>query len=513
MKLTSKDDFLVLFKQINEPTQEFLTFGKSRIKYAHNGVGYGNKTAEIEGFSRILWGAGPGFNLLSSSWQKRIITGLSNGTNPQNSEYWGDINDFDQRMVEMPAIAMALFYHDQIIWKLLSKNTKQNVVNWLCQILEHQCADGNWQFFKIIVGTILKKLGYRINEDEFNNAFTRIESCYLGNGWYRDSSRGRQDYYNPYAFHYYGLIYSHLCPEQERSKEYLKRANLFARDYINFFDESGSHVPFGRSATYKFAPICFWCAMVWCHQNPYDTSIIKGIITRSLKWWLSKDIFDGQGILNLGYTYPQLSITEPYNSSLSSYWLNKVFILLDLPSNDDFWCAPVTPLPNRDASKMVAGINGIFYHNSDQTVFLNAGQPGPNFHALTPEKYFKFAYSTQFGYSIPRTNYSRNEQAMDSMLGVQRSDIQILTSVNRKTIAVPGQFMVRDNVDDVYISDDIIGSTWHPTRNNKIRTWLLAMNGWQIRIHRLELVENFATYETGFAISKSGFKRDRKSVV
>ena len=56
----TKEEFLALFKEINEPTRKFQSPGKARIDYAHAGVGYGNRIAGMEGFSRILWGAGPG---------------------------------------------------------------------------------------------------------------------------------------------------------------------------------------------------------------------------------------------------------------------------------------------------------------------------------------------------------------------------------------------------------------------------------------------------------------------
>ena len=88
--------------------------------------------------------------------------------------------------------------------------------------------------FKIIVGTIIQKFGYPVKESALKEAFDNIENCYLQNGWYRDSSRGRQDYYNPFAFHYYGLIYSVLEPEKPISQIYKNRAIDFSRDYIHF---------------------------------------------------------------------------------------------------------------------------------------------------------------------------------------------------------------------------------------------------------------------------------------
>lgn len=37
----------------------------------------------------------------------------------------------------------------------------------------------------------------------------------------------------------------------------------------------------------------------------------------------------------------------------------------------------------------------------------------------------------------------------------------------------------------------------------KIRTWLIPFEGWQIRVHKVELDTEYVLYETGFAIECS----------
>ena len=494
----TKEEFLALFKEINEPTRKFQSPGKARIDYAHAGVGYGNRIAGMEGFSRILWGAGPGIGLLSEEWVTEIARGITNGTNPEHPEYWGEIHDRDQRMVEMPALALALGYQERLLWQRLSQGAQENLLRWLSQILEYQCADGNWQFFKVIVGTVLADFEYPFNQAEYQAAFQRIEDCYVSGGWYQDSSRGRQDYYNPFAFHYYGLIYSRLRPLDPRGQVYVQRASEFAQDYQHFFAEDGANLPFGRSLTYRFAVSCFWSALIWSGQQPFSLAKMKGILLRNLNWWQEKDLFDGNGLLTIGYTYSQLSMSENYNSSLSSYWLNKLFLLLDLPADHPFW--QVTPADYEQLEdKVMPQMNGLFHHGQGHTVLLNAGQPGPNFHVLTNEKYLKFAYSTYFGFSVGRANQLKEEAAMDSMLGIQRQDTLITTSRGGQTVQEVGQFLVRNQVEDVVVTSDFVASTWRPTQTTRIRTWLLVCDDWQIRIHRLNLAADYTLYETGFA--------------
>ena len=501
IELQTKSDFFTLFKKLNTPAWRYLSEGKTRINFIHGGVGYGSDIAKIEGFARILWGAGPALNLLDENWHTDILEGIRHGTDPNHPEYWGDISDRDQRMVEMPAIALTLLYDKQWVWTQLSQKEKHQTANWLNQILSYDCADGNWQFFKILVGTVLEKLNCDVNQQEMTVAFQKIEDCYQENGWYKDSWRGRMDYYNPFAFHYYGLVYSKLCPNKLRSDVFKERARRFAKDYLHFFNEAGANIPFGRSMIYRFAASAFWVAFIYSEESSLALSEIKGIIVRNLRWWMAQPIFDDAGMLTLGYTYPQLTMTEPYNSTLSPYWCNKVFLLLDLPDNHPFWKVEPAPLSERIDTHIISAANLVAVHDHGHSFFLNAGQPGPNYHALSNEKYLKFAYSSDFGFSIPRGNQLKEELAMDSSLGIQRSDTFVTTSSkDKKIIQTSGQFLVRNNCNNVEMTPEWIASTWLPNEKTSIRTWLVTSDGWQVRIHKLQLDTSYTVYETGFAI-------------
>ncbi|HCO71273.1 MAG TPA: hypothetical protein DIT57_03460 [Enterococcus sp.] len=499
-QLDSKEAYFQLFLTINQPLLPFYLSSGAGIRYAHNGVGYGNDISELEGFSRVLWGAGPAASLLDEEWKQLILSGIRHGTDPAHPDYWGTIEAFDQRMVEVPALLFSLWLNNGAWWQQFTTKEQQQIIDWVMPLLEKECPDGNWQFFKVLVGTIVQKFGFKINEMDLAAAFTKIEACYLGAGWYQDSKRGRQDYYNPFAFHYYGLLYSVLEPEQSRSMVYQKRAKEFAEDYLHFYAEDGANLPFGRSLTYRFAVSSFWSAVVWSGIMPEAMGVIKGIINRNLRWWLDKDIFDGNGILTLGYTYSQLSLTEPYNSNLSPLWLNKLFLLLDLPADHAYFLAKEQAMPPRDNQKLITTANFQITHDNGHTVLHNGGQAGPNYHTLSNEKYLKFAYSSAFGFSIPRANQLKEELAMDSMIGIQRTDTTVWTSVARKDTAVIGQFLVRNQVTDLVSDEQFVASTWQPIKGNWLRTWLVPFNGWQIRLHQLHFTSEYAVYETGFAL-------------
>lgn len=47
---------------------------------------------------------------------------------------------------------------------------------------------------------------------------------------------------------------------------------------------------------------------------------MKGIVLRHLRWWLKQPMFDRDGVLSVGYSYPNLAMAEDYNAPGSPYW-------------------------------------------------------------------------------------------------------------------------------------------------------------------------------------------------
>ena len=80
-------------------------------------------------------------------------------------------------------------------------------------------------------------------------------------------------------------------------------------------------------------------------MEPLPLPVMKGIIVRNLAWWLARPIFDRDGVLTIGYGYPQMYMAEQYNAPGSPYWGLKVFLLLALPDDHPFWACEAAPLP------------------------------------------------------------------------------------------------------------------------------------------------------------------------
>ena len=153
------------------------------------------------------------------------------------------------------------------------------------------------------------------------------------------------------------------------------------------------------SLTYRFAQNCFWSACIWAGLEPLPLPVMKGIIVRNFRWWLSQNIFDRDGILTIGYCYPQMYMAENYNAPGSPYWSMKSFLLLALPDDHPFWAAEAAPLPALDALEPMPFANMLVQRRAGRVTAYPAGVNQVPGHGQFPEKYAKFAYDT--GFAVP----------------------------------------------------------------------------------------------------------------
>lgn len=80
----------------------------------------------------------------------------------------------------------------------------------------------------------------------------------------------------------------------------------FAKDFIHWFAPDGSALPYGRSLAYRFGQAAFWSAYVFAGCKGISLGVVKGILSRHLEWWSAQQITDRDGVLTVGYAYPNL---------------------------------------------------------------------------------------------------------------------------------------------------------------------------------------------------------------
>ncbi|MBR0277357.1 MAG: DUF2264 domain-containing protein, partial [Clostridia bacterium] len=366
--LNTKEDFKNCLSEILMPLEKYFTDEKAGIKCGNFAAKHGEKVSMTEAFLRPLWGLAPlwsgGENI--GNFKKIYIEGIKNGTNPNNPEYWGAIEDpdggalqkagMDQKIVEAASMGLALIIAPDAVWEPLDENSRQNLCNWLWGINKvKRIGDSNWQFFPVIVNIGLKSVGMPYDAEKVKKCINRIHDFYVGDGWYTDGIDGNTDYYIPFAIQFYSLIYAKVMETEDpkNSKIFKERALRFAKDFIYWFDDDGSSVAYGRSLTYRFAQGCFWSACVFADVKPFPMGVMKGIISRHLNWWMNKPVFDNGGVLSVGYAYPNLYMSEDYNGYGSPYWALKIFLVLALDDSHEFFKAEALPLPKLGSLKIL----------------------------------------------------------------------------------------------------------------------------------------------------------------
>lgn len=493
--LKTREDLAAALEQLTEPLWPLYSEGGARLNAGKTGAGYPASTAGMEGFSRVLWGlvpllAGGG----SSSHWNLVLDGIRHGTDPSHEEYWGDVRDYDQRLVEMAVFGYALAAIPGKLWEPLAPQEQEHLYNWLNQINAHPCHDCNWLFFNVLVNVGFSKIGRPYDKTQMERNLDRMDAFHLEDGWYSDGVGGHSDYYGPFAIHYYSLLYVRLMEQEdpERSQLYKERARQFAAGFLEWFAPDGSALPYGRSMAYRFAQSAFWSAFAYAGltTETLTPGVVKGIVLRNLRWWFSQPIFDAGGVLTIGYAYPSLVMAESYNAPGSPYWALKTFLPLALGDGHPFWQEEELPLPEIPAVMVQQAPHLVMVREqaTGHVAAFNSGHLSSNEHTHTSAKYEKFVYSTGFGFSVPRAEWGLSQGAFDSMLALSEGGDN-LYRVRRRNVKTA-------------IEDNVLHAVWKPWRDVEVRSWIIAGLPWHIRLHRIDTGRPLDIAEGGFALGQ-----------
>lgn len=488
--LNTKQEYRVLCDKILSPLKPLYSDGGARLSLGQTGATYGTEAIELEAFSRPLWAlvplwAGGG---VDDDFAKIYAGGLACGSDPNHPEYWGGFTDYDQRFVEMAAIACGLILTPKKTWHPLSDTEKSNLATWLYGINDHFIPRCNWQFFMILVNVALRTLSQKYNEEKLNEGLELVDSYYLGDGWYCDGASCQKDYYISFAMHYYGLMYSKFCEHSDpiRSEKFKSRAEIFAHDFIYWFADDGAALPFGRSLSYRFAQCSFWSACLFAGIQPFSLGVIKGIISRNFEWWLRRNMFDRDGVLTIGYAYPNLIMAERYNAPGSPYWAMKSFLLLALPDEHPFWSAKAEPLPALDTVKPLVKADMLMHRLENDVVAYTPAVCELYGHGHLIEKYSKFAYSTTFGFSVMRSAFVLAEACCDSMLG----------------FIIDDTVLVRKKAESYKINENSVYSKWSPFPGIWVETTITPCENGHTRKHIVNSEIECEAVDMGFAVPR-----------
>lgn len=257
----------------------------------------------------------------------------------------------------------------------------------------------------------------------------------------------------------------------------------------------GPAIPFGRSSTYRFAQASFWGALAFADvlpHGPFTWGVIKGLLLRNLRYWTKQPFLDTDGIVTLGYVYPNHNILENYNSPGSPYWCCKSFIPLALPESHPFWTSVEEPYPAilRECTVGLEHPLQFVTNMGDHAFLLSSGQKCHYPLRHSAHKYGKLAYSASFGFSVPVGSETLEEIGGDSTLALS-DDGGETWKVRRDTLEARMEY-------------GWLRSGWKPWPDVEVETWLLPPTGqhkaWHVRAHRIKSGRKLLSAEGGWAI-------------
>ena len=310
------------------------------------------------------------------------------------------------------------------------------------------------------------------------------------------------DYYSSsFAIQFLQLLYAKLAGDEdpERAAEFKKRAQLAALDLVHYYDDQGRAIPYGRSLTYRFGVISFWGAMAYAGvelPEPLTWGMVKGIVMRHLRWWQTQHgMWTSSGTLSLGYSYPNMFMTENYNSPGSPYWACLAFICLAVPESHPFWTSdeesPGDAIPKVKTLKhpghIVSRLGGHW-------MLLSSGQACSYPMRGSLAKYGGFAYSSEYAYSVPTGHFSLEQYALASQLGLSDDGDEYWKT--RRT----NEYAAIEYRED----KPVLVSVWKPFSDVKIKTILVPPTeeapNWHLRAHKIEAGREVMTADGAFAI-------------
>lgn len=490
--MQTKSDYQKLVNDLFEPLLPYFKTQGALLDFGDGAASFDMKASSLEGVARCLWGIIP-LEIGGGEFKYWDVlrSAIVEGTDPNHMGYWGPTGDFNQRSVEMAAIGLLLAALPERCFSPLTEKQQINLLHWLSDIQKYDMPQNNWLFFTLLVQEGLSRVGYDCLVDlELQREYQqRLDSWYLGDGWYCDGKTETIDHYAGFAMHYYGLIYEALL-SKGTEKKYVPRAHKFAKTFQHWFSEEGDTLVIGRSLTYRFAAASFWGALALDKstrgENSMSLSEVKGIWARHMRWWKDKPIFTDGGLLTRGYAYPNLMMCEVYNSPTSPYWAMKAFIPLALSDDSEFWQVQESPMSIE---------SGVYTNKTNQTLVQRVDghsivHYGAPVHTMfQKDKYNKFTYSTFGGLDVNSLLYSEQGSFGDHILAFS-FDKGTNWQYCQKRIS--SNFPESNKLETEWFTGELTVSTVTEAFND----------GSFIRTHTFTLEKHTRVIETGFSIGQ-----------
>ena len=354
----SSGDFEQIFKYILQGIACYSTRGSARIVYPGVSGTRGQTVEGLEGFART--------SVLLASWLKsgrpkdvklfsgeifnvenHLLKGLVNGTNPKSTEYWGDIFDLDQRIVEAADIAIAFWIiKDRAIAKL-SKEEIERVLNWLAQTNNKRIYGGNWLLFPVIINSVLLNYQHTNTDTLLANNYKEFKSFHVAHGWFTDGKGGELDYYNVWQMQYMLFWANEIRPTLDQNF-IVSVFNEFSEIYQYFIGPKGIPI-YGRSCCYRLAAATPLVAAAIHYPDMWQARA-RQALNKTWSYFLKKGALK-DGRVTQGYFEDDEDLLENYSGRASPLWsLRSLSLAFYSRESENIWKGVTEKLPVEKSS-------------------------------------------------------------------------------------------------------------------------------------------------------------------
>lgn len=332
--------------------------GRARIYYPGEPSNHGFEITGLEGFARTgslmaAWIASGRSPALSDTASRQVFDltdflrqGLLAGTDPHGNEYWGDIVDRDQRIVEAADIARIVWMTRHQIWERLPPGDQAQIAQWLAQTGQHVTRESNWMLFPVTVNAVLRGLNWPVSADE-HARYASYKKNYLEHGWFFDPPHG-VDFYNAWGISYELFWIDQIDPAFDHgfiSDALQQSAELTA----HLISPSGLPI-MGRSICYRTAVPVPLLAAGLANLPGGEAGRARRALDVVWRYFVARGALQ-DGTLTQGYFRSDLRMLDLYSGPGSCNWGLRSLVLAFLASpGDKFWTASEQPLPVEIAS-------------------------------------------------------------------------------------------------------------------------------------------------------------------
>ncbi|WP_029278779.1 DUF2264 domain-containing protein [Pedobacter borealis] len=275
------------------------------------------------------------------------LTGLKNAVDPSSPDCLQFRVDY-QPIVDSAYLAQAFIRAPKVLWEPLDEVTKQRIITEFKALRVRKPFNTNWQLFGAITETFLLSIGEQYDEERIFGAVKKIQSWYVGDGWYSDGPMFSFDYYNSYVIHSMlvdtlKILSEHKLATVASYDLAVKRMQRYASQLERMISPEGTFPPIGRSITYRTGALQGLAQVALMEKLPEGImpgQVRSAITTVARNMFSFNDIFDKNGWLQLGFCGHQPEIADYYTTTGSLYMATLGFLPLGLPVDNPFWTAP-----------------------------------------------------------------------------------------------------------------------------------------------------------------------------